>query len=103
MPAVIVSLLRSIYCIPCIWSVIGILGVVGIGSYYLNVWVPFRGPLPSDGPVEGFASKAARIEYYDTRPLRVRTAFKAGAIVAGIWLVGLVTAFVILTNLGGAA
>jgi hypothetical protein len=97
------AILRSIFCIPCVWSLVAILGTAGICSYLLNVWVPFRGPLPSDGPVEGFASKAARIEFYDTGPQRIRAAVKAGVIGGVIWLIGAVTAYFILSNLGGAA
>ena len=97
------SILTSIYCIPCVWSLVGILVTFGICSFILNIWVPYRGPLPSDGPVEGFASKAARIEFYDTRPQRIRAAFKAGTIGGVIWLTGLLTAIIILGKIGGAA
>jgi hypothetical protein len=97
------TILRSIYCIPCLWSLIGGLGTFGIISFILNAWVPFRGPLPADGPVEGFASKAARIEFYDTGPLRIRTATKVGAICAVVWTVGLIASYLVLSYLGGAA
>ena len=78
------------------------LGTFGVCSFLMNSWVPFKGPLPSDGPVEGFASKAARIEFYDTTPLRVRSATKAGVIGGVLWLVGLVTSYLIMNSLGGA-
>jgi hypothetical protein len=68
-------------------------------SFILNTWVPFRGPLPSDGPVEGFASKAARIEFYDTGPQKIRMAVKWGTICGVIWLVGLLTAILVLQSL----
>ena len=89
------GLLSSIYCILCSWSLVAILGTFGASSYILNSWVPFRGPLPSDGPVEGFASKQARIDYYDTTPLRVRTSAKAGLIGAAIWLAGILVALLL--------
>ena len=97
------TILLSIYCIPCVWSLISLLGTFGIVSFILNAWVPFRGPLPSDGPVEGFASKAARIDFYDTTAQRIRTAVKYGIIGGVVWLVGLVTSYLILNSLGGAA
>ena len=93
------SILTSIYCIPCIWTAIVLLSTFGVTSYVMNNWVPFRGPLPSDGPVEGFASKAARIEYFDTNPQRIRTAFKFGIAGGVLWLVGLLTAMLILNSL----
>jgi len=68
----------------------------------MNKWVPFRGPLPSDGPIEGFDSKQARIEFYDTHPQRVRAAFKFGVIGAITWLAGLLTSYFILNSLAGA-
>lgn len=89
------SLFTSIYCILCAWSLVAVLGTFGVSSYILNSWVPFRGPLPSDGPVEGFASKQARIDYYDTGPLRIRTSAKFGLIGAGIWLAGILTALLL--------
>jgi len=93
------SILLSIYCIPCIWSLICMLGNVGVVSFIRNTWVPFRGPLPSDGPVEGFASKAARIEFYDTNPIRIRRAFNVGAIGVIIWMLGMITSLLILNSL----
>jgi hypothetical protein len=97
------TILTSIYCIPCVWTLVAVLSIFGVCSYILNIWMPFRGPLPSDGPVEGFASKSARIEFYDTSPLRIRTATKFGIIGAVIWMVGLVTAYLILRSLEGGA
>jgi hypothetical protein len=95
------AILTSAYCLPCVWSLIGILGIFGVCSYILNIWVPFRGPLPSDGPVEGFASKQARIEFFDTGPKRIRAAFKAGVIGGVLWLAGLLTVIVILGRMKG--
>ena len=97
------AILLSVYCIPCVWTLITMLGTFGVGSFILNGWVPFRGPLPSDGPEEGFASKAARIEFYDTGPQRIRTAMKFGIIGGVVWAVGLVTSYLILRSVGGAA
>jgi hypothetical protein len=97
------SILTSIYCIPCVWSLVGLLGTFGAISFILNTWVPFRGPLPSDGPVEGFASKAARIEFYNTGPQRIRMATKIGIICGVVWLAGLLVAILVLKSLGGKA
>jgi hypothetical protein len=97
------AILTSVYCIPCIWSLVILLATGGACSFVLNNWVPFKGPLPSDGQVEGFASKAARIEFYDTTPMRIRMATKIGISGAVLWAVGTVVAYLILSNLGGAA
>lgn len=97
------QILTSMYCIPCVWSTVALLGIFGVTSFIQNTWVPFRGPLPSDGPVEGFPSKAARIEFFDTTPLRIRTAVKFGIIGGILWLIGLMTAYFILKSLAGAA
>jgi hypothetical protein len=103
MGAFVTSIFSNVYCISCIWTLLSMLGTFGAGSYFMNSWVPFKGPLPSDGPVEGFASKAARIEFYDTTPLRIRSATKAGVIGGVLWLVGLVTSYLIMNSLGGGA
>ena len=95
------SIFTSTYCIPCIWTIVALLGTFGATSRIMNSWVPFKGPVPSDGPVEGFASKQARIDYFDTAPVRIRTAAKFGVIGAVTWLVGLVTSLIVLARLGG--
>jgi hypothetical protein len=96
------TILTSIYCIPCVWSLVAILGTFGVCSYIMNAWVPFRGPLPSDGPVEGFPSKNARIDFFNTQPQRIRASFKAGVIGGVLWLTGLLTAIIILSKVGAA-
>ena len=93
------AILTSVYCIPCVWSLVSLLGTFGICSFVLNVWVPFRGPLPADGPIEGFASKAARIEFFDTGPIRIREVTKIGIIGGMVWAVGVVAAYLVLNNL----
>jgi hypothetical protein len=90
------SILQSLWCLPCVWSAIGLVGVLGVSRYFMDVWVPAKGPLPSDGPAEGFPSRSAMKAFYDTSSMRVRAAAKAAVIVAGVWLVGLVTLFLIL-------
>lgn len=75
------SYLRCI--LPCAWPVI----VVILGVVWLNVLrtrMLYRGPLPSDGPVDGFASKADRVEFYDTTDARTREIWKAG------WIFGII-------------
>jgi hypothetical protein len=89
------GIFTSIYCIGCVWTVLALLGTFGITSFIMNSWVPYKGPLPSDGPVEGFASKQARIDYFDTGPQRVRAASKWWLIGAATWLVGMITALVL--------
>ena len=93
------SILKTIYCLPCVISLVFVIGTIGVCSFILNSWVPFGGSLPSDGPVEGFASKAARIEFLDLGPRRIRAAFKAGVIGGVLWLVSLLTALVVLGNI----
>lgn len=97
------AIFSSVFCLPCVWSLVALLGTFGVCSFILNTWVPFRGPLPSDGPVEGFASKQARIEFYDTTALRIRTAAKYGIIGGVVWLSGLLASYFILSSIGGAA
>lgn len=88
------SLLTSLQCLACAWSILGGFAIFAAVSFFMNSWVPFRGPVPSDGPVEGFASKQARIDFYNTHDVRVRAAAKAAAIGAGIWLVGIIVVVV---------
>jgi hypothetical protein len=92
------AILTSLWCLPCVWALLGGLGLFGSVSYVMNTWIPLYGPLPSQGPVEfeGFTSGAARTEYYDTKALRVRTAGKVLVIGVIIWLAGLLTIFLIL-------
>ena len=75
------------------------LATFGVTSYIRNSWVPFRGPLPSDGPVEGFADDSARIDFFDTNPLRVRmsTIYALSGFI--VWGVGAITSFLILNSL----
>lgn len=93
------SILRSMWCTPCLWTVFCLLLTIGVTSFIRNSWVPFRGPLPSDGPVEGFASKQARIEFYDTTPLRIRTATLFGVIGFVAWAVGALVAYLVLQGM----
>jgi hypothetical protein len=99
------AILTTIYCLPCIWSVVGLLGIFGTVSYILNTWMPFGGVMPSDGPIDGFASKQARIEFFNDaiHARRIRAATKAGFIGALVWLTVLFTAVIILSRLGGGA
>ena len=94
------AILTSLYCLPCVWTALVLISTMGVASFFMNTWVPFRGPIPSDGPVEGFASKQARIDFYDTSALRIRTAVRAGVIGGMTWIVGAVVSIVILSSLG---
>jgi hypothetical protein len=82
------AILMSLWCLPCVWSLGGGLGIFGVVSYFMNNWVPAKGPLPSDGPVEGFTSRAVMKAFYDTSGMRIRAAAKAGVIVAIVWIEG---------------
>lgn len=92
------GILGSLWCLPCTWSGLGLVAVLIATRYYIDSWVPAKGPLPSDGPAEGFPSRKAMKSFYDTSGMRVRAAAKAGVIVAGIWLVGLITLFLVLNH-----
>lgn len=76
-------MIDSIICaLPCIWPIL----VLVVGFVWVNILktrMLYKGPLPSDGPIDGFASKADRIEYYDTGPARIRSIYKA------LWVFGL--------------
>jgi hypothetical protein len=92
------AILQTIYCIPCLWlTFIAVLTFAGV-SYIRNSWVPYRGPLPTDGPLDGFDDKQTRIEYFDTVPLRVRTATLYSTIMLVIAIVGDLIAFIILNG-----
>lgn len=92
------AILTSLYCLPCVWSLVGGLGIFGTVSYFMNTWVPAKGPLPSDGPAEGFANRSAMKAFYDTSGMRIRAAAKAGIIVASVWIVGLAALFLYLNG-----
>jgi hypothetical protein len=92
------AILKSIYCIPCIWSIIILLGTFGVVSYVLNIWCPYRGPLPSDGPIDGFASKTDRMDFFDTGPQRIRIATYLGGAGGFLWLLGLLIAIIVLKS-----
>jgi len=76
-----------------------VLATFGVTSYIRNSWVPFRGPLPSDGPVEGFADDGARIDFFDTHPLRVRTSTIYALIGFITWGVGAIILFLVLNSM----
>ena len=90
------AILQSIYCLPCVWTGLALVVGVLVASYFQNTWVPAKGPLPSDGPAEGFPNRAAMKAFYDTSGMRIRAAARAVVIVAGVWLVGVITLLVIL-------
>lgn len=92
------GILRSLYCLPCVWSLIGGAGIFFTVSYYLNRWLPFMGTLPVQGPVDGFLSKTDKKEFFDTEPTRIRAAAKAGFIVFLVWLVGVAILYFILLH-----
>jgi hypothetical protein len=92
------NLLTTIYCLPCIWTVLGFLGILGGVKYLLNTWTPYKGPLPSEGKIEGFASTQARKEFYDTTPMRAQAATKYAIIAGSTWLVVMVVLFLVLNR-----
>jgi len=68
---------QALKCVtPCIAPVLSLIGCV-ITLRIIRSRMIYRGPMPSDGPEEGFASKAARIEYFSTTDQRFRETVKA--------------------------
>jgi hypothetical protein len=92
------AILKTLYCVPCLWLAVWSVVALGGVSYIRNSWVPYRGPLPSDGPLDGFDDKQARIDYFDTSPLRIRYATLFATIVAGVAFVGDIVIIIILTG-----
>jgi len=94
------AILQSFYCVPCIWTGAGLLGIFLTSRYIMTLWMPTYGPMPpGEGKFGGFPSAAARNAYFTTYELRVRTAGKWAIIEAGAWLVGLVAIFLILRSI----
>lgn len=93
------GILRSFYCLPCIWSILCALGTFAATSYIRNSWVPGGEPTPSDGPVEGFESQAARIAWWDTHELRIRTSTIYALIGFITWGVGAIVLFLVLNSM----
>ena len=81
-------ILKSLYCIPCIWSVVCLCTGLFLIKYIRKIWVPFRGPMPINGPVDGFADDGDRMQFFDTSALRIRTMWKYIVIIAVVWAVG---------------
>jgi hypothetical protein len=94
------AILRSIYCFPCVWSVFCLVITLGSMSWVRNNWVPFRGPLPSDGELDGFYDDADRMKFFDTHDLRFRTAAILGVIGLVTWIIGGSVSIFILKSLG---
>ena len=90
------GIIKSLWCLPCVWSALALVAVVVSTSYFTNKWLPFMGILPIQGPEGGFLSMTDKEEFFDTKPVRIRAAAKAGVIIAVIWVVGLVMLFLIL-------
>ena len=90
-------ILQALRCItPCITPAVALVGCMITIGIIRNRMI-YRGPMPSDGPDEGFASKAARIEYFSTNDQRFRETVKAVI----IWvIVGIVASVLVwfLTN-----
>lgn len=93
----LVGILKSLYCIPCLWSIFCLLGGYFTNIYIRNIWVPGGEATPADGPIYGFTSKTAYIEWWDTNPLRTRTAAKWTVIVMMVWAFGAGIELVALT------
>jgi hypothetical protein len=95
---VVKSLLTTIYCLPCIWSVIAFLGIYGGVMYLLNSWTPYKGPIPSEGKVEGFASAEERKKFFDTSSMRAQAATKFGLIAGATWFFVMAVLFFVLNT-----
>jgi hypothetical protein len=96
----LISVLRSMWCIPCVLTVFFMVGTVGAIAFIRNGWSPFYGRLPSDGPVEGFSTKDARVEFWNPVPRRVRMATIFGLGGFGLWAVGFLVALIVLNRMG---
>jgi hypothetical protein len=70
-------ILGALKCItPCISPLAALIGcILTVGI--IRTRIIYRGPMPSDGPEEGFASKAARVEYFSTSQQRYSETVKA--------------------------
>ena len=85
-------ILQALRCItPCITPALAFGGLMITLTIIRNRMI-YRGPMPSDGPEEGFASKAARIEYFSTSDQRFRETEKAVI----IWVIVAIVASVIV-------
>jgi hypothetical protein len=85
-------ILQALRCItPCITPIASFLGWMLTISIIRNRLI-YRGPMPSDGPEEGFASKAARIEFFTTHDQRFRETVKASV----IWFVVAIVASIVV-------
>lgn len=82
---------QALTCIsPCIMPVLAFIGCI-IHLRYIRYRMIFRGPMPSDGEVDGFASKEARIEFFSTNDQRFKETVKAIV----IWvIVGIVASLI---------
>ena len=70
-------ILQMLKCVtPCITPAMSFLGCLLTVGIIRNRMI-YRGPMPSDGPEEGFASKQARIDYYSTTDQRYSETVKA--------------------------
>lgn len=85
-------ILQALRCItPCVTPTLSVVGCM-ITLAIIRGRMIYRGPMPSDGPEEGFASKAARIEYFSTNDQRFRETVKAII----IWfIVGIVASVIV--------
>ena len=92
------GILLSLYCLPCVWTLIGGGGIFFAVTYYMSRWMPFMGTLPTQGPADGFLSKNDKKEFFDVKPTRIRAAAKAGFIVFMVWFVGTVILYIVLLN-----
>jgi len=92
------SILTSVYCISCVWSILAGLGIFGLASYYKKKWLPLYGPTPNEGEVEGFTSVEARTAFYKEKAEALRVRKVTIVVVVGIvvWFVGLFIAWLIL-------
>lgn len=72
---------------PCIVPAVGLVGLV-ITLGWIKTKMIYKGPLPSDGPIDGFDSNESKLEYYSTNAQRFRESIKAGVIWFIVVIVG---------------
>lgn len=89
------SFLSTLKCVlPCAWPVVTLM-VMMLVIRWVRTRIIYRGPLPSDGAVDGFASKDDRKEYFDTTDQRTREMFKVFYVFIPLAIVGTGIMFII--------
>jgi hypothetical protein len=82
------NLVNSVKCfLPCAWFMATLLIGTLVITYRRGRLI-YRGPMPSDGPNNGFASQREEIAFFDVTDQITRETFKAGTIMAIVCVIG---------------